>query len=79
MSIAAPYLIYYLGWLLRPSPPDEEYPPPELFSHTINSGEEVRKKIVDFFSKLSYLLKAIFFFSLAQKLNMVLIIDRYMI
>lgn len=30
-----------LGWLLRPSPPDEEYPPPELFSHTITSGEEI--------------------------------------
>ena len=34
--------VIYSGWLLRPSPPDEEYPPPELFSHTITSGEEVR-------------------------------------
>jgi len=30
-----------LGWLLRPSAPDEEYSPPELFSHTISTGEEI--------------------------------------
>lgn len=30
-----------LGWLLHPSNPDKDYPPPDLFSHTLVSGEKL--------------------------------------
>lgn len=30
-----------LGWLLQPSTPEKEWPPPELFSHTLTSGHKL--------------------------------------
>lgn len=30
-----------LGWLLRPASPDKDFPPPELFSHILETGEKL--------------------------------------
>jgi len=30
-----------LGWLLHPSTPDKDFPPPELFSHSLATGEKL--------------------------------------
>ena len=29
------------GWILQPASPDKEFPPPELFSHSLNSGQKL--------------------------------------
>ena len=33
-------ILMLAGWLLHPSTPDKDFPPPELFQHCLASGEK---------------------------------------